>query len=304
MTIAKFQACYLPVLAAFAAKHDVRYYINGFYIEPAHPSVGGCYLIATDGHTVVVIHDPKAEAAAAGIFNVPYRLLSYVGKQKSKTAKAVGAVQVVHLDGRMATMTIGEAFAEHDVGAAAKQIDGKYPDVRRVLGFDWANLEKPDFISVNPAYLARLKKVARLDGKGTDRAVQIRKADGGALVCMPNLLEHKVFVVIMCMKDDAKGEPEWVTTYRTLDTADGWLPMSTAPKNASWITVRMADGTIHERAHWAEDTTGECQPPFAGWFIDGPGCFREIDTPSAWKPITEAAEKPADPEATEASEAA
>lgn len=304
MTIAKFQACYLPVLAEFAAKQDVRYYLNGFYIEPACPSVGGCYLIATDGHTVVVIHDPKAEAAAAGIYQVPYRLLDYVGKQKNKTAKAVGAIQMLHLDGRMATLSLGEVFSEHDIAAASKQVEGKYPEIRRVLGFDWANLEKPDFISVNPAYLARLKKVAQLDGKDIDRPVQIRKSAGSALICMPTLLDHKAFVVIMGMRDEAKGEPEWMTSFRMLESVDGWQGMATAPKNATWITVRMADGAVHERAHWACDTSGEYQPPFAGWFIQGPGCFREIDTPSAWKPITEAAEELATPEATEASEAA
>jgi len=33
----------------------------------------------------------------------------------------------------------------------------------------------------------------------------------------------------------------------------GWHPIATAPKNATEIRVRMWDGTIYERAHYASD---------------------------------------------------
>ena len=64
---------------------------------------------------------------------------------------------------------------------------------------------------------------------------------------------------------------------------ENWQPISTAPKDATEIRVRMADGAVHERAHWACDLSGEGQPPFRGWFIPviSDGRMREIAPPPA-----------------------
>jgi hypothetical protein len=62
-----------------------------------------------------------------------------------------------------------------------------------------------------------------------------------------------------------------------------WRPIITAPKNATWIMVRMGNGK-EQCAHWAQDCSGEHQPAFSGWFIEGGGGFVEIDTPKDWKP--------------------
>lgn len=51
----KFNIEYLPMLAAFAAKNDVRYFLNGFHVKP-HPEKG-VILTATDGHCLINIHD-------------------------------------------------------------------------------------------------------------------------------------------------------------------------------------------------------------------------------------------------------
>lgn len=63
-----------------------------------------------------------------------------------------------------------------------------------------------------------------------------------------------------------------------------WQPISTAPKNASWVQVKMADGRVL-KAHWASNLSGEEQPPFEGWFIDKKTYFLGIQTPEQWKPL-------------------
>lgn len=50
-----FQAKYLPVLDLFAARDDVRWYLNGYCVAP-HPTKG-ILLKATNGHVAAVIHD-------------------------------------------------------------------------------------------------------------------------------------------------------------------------------------------------------------------------------------------------------
>lgn len=69
-----------------------------------------------------------------------------------------------------------------------------------------------------------------------------------------------------------------------------WKPIATAPRNAQVISVRMKDGTVHWKAHFASDKTGEDQPPFEGWFIEGGlHWFKQIDEPVEWMPIIHAA---------------
>ena len=52
------------------------------------------------------------------------------------------------------------------------------------------------------------------------------------------------------------------------DARKGWSPMSTAPRNAKWITLLTEDRGTQRivSAHYAEDLSGEEQPPFKGWF--------------------------------------
>lgn len=73
------------------------------------------------------------------------------------------------------------------------------------------------------------------------------------------------------------------------ETQGKWEPIETAPKNAEDITVRMADGTVIEKVHYACDMSGGDQPPYKGWFTgvhDDDGKFlyyREIK-PVEWLP--------------------
>lgn len=50
----RFPAKHLTTLAPFVPVNDIRYYLCGFRVEPAEN--GGIFLVATDGHTLIVIH--------------------------------------------------------------------------------------------------------------------------------------------------------------------------------------------------------------------------------------------------------
>jgi hypothetical protein len=61
--------------------------------------------------------------------------------------------------------------------------------------------------------------------------------------------------------------------------------METAPKDASWVQVKLPDLTIIE-AHWASNLSGEEQPPFQGWFKrDGSSGYIGVPTPILWRPV-------------------
>lgn len=223
---AKFQACYLPILAEFAATTDVRYYLNGFYVEPAHKRVGGVYLVATNGHAVVVIHDPKGSAGAPGIYQIPKLLVGKCSPSSKKVHKAVGAEKMLHLDGRMATLTM-DGFPEDDIAVGCKLIEGKYPDVRRVMNQDFSSMQPISFLSLNASYLSRLSKIAKLGGDRYGTCIQLRAADNHSVIyCCPQLADHSIVAGIMPMLDEKKGEPSFLKQYRSLI----WKPDEKAPE--------------------------------------------------------------------------
>lgn len=75
---------------------------------------------------------------------------------------------------------------------------------------------------------------------------------------------------------------------KLLDIEEGWRPMDEAPKNATWVFVRLPDGA-EVAAHWASDLSGEEQPPFEGWFVGGKHTsgFRQVKDPVLWRPLSE-----------------
>lgn len=72
-----------------------------------------------------------------------------------------------------------------------------------------------------------------------------------------------------------------------------WRTMDRAPKDCTHVHLLMDGGVTVKDAHWAEDLSGEEQPPFRGWFVavkDGTGKFlynREVPgEPCAWAPVS------------------
>lgn len=86
---------------------------------------------------------------------------------------------------------------------------------------------------------------------------------------------------------DAFGQ-RWKIEVQRRAPPPGWFDMETAPMNATWVLVLQADGTEIE-AHWAQDLSGEEQPPFRGWYVrypdGGDSRFRGIPTPLGWRKL-------------------
>lgn len=126
----------------FAAKNDIRYYLNGvaLYIQD------GVLLsvVGTDGHSMVVVGDH--------ILNPVERDIAIVDRKDVPTlvnALSLGdTFQIDHL-----TLKIGEY--------SIPLIDGRYPDVRRVLP-DLKRAVSIDYgICFNPEYIAKLEKARK-----------------------------------------------------------------------------------------------------------------------------------------------
>ena len=71
-------------------------------------------------------------------------------------------------------------------------------------------------------------------------------------------------------------------------TRSKWLPTDEAPKGRT-VRVKLKSGQVLE-AHFAQDLSGEEQPPFQGWFKQRSAKhpeygFVQIDDPVGWREV-------------------
>ncbi|MCS6235620.1 hypothetical protein G3495_10855 [Shewanella baltica] len=165
-----FNNKYLAMLAAFVAKQDVRHYLNGFHVKP-HPEQG-VILTATDGHTLVTIHDAEGVSDGEYIFPISKALLSAAnGKQVPSyrmTTKNVviidGIAMVTGIDDIQDWLNDFEDINEHAVRDLVtylefiNPIDGKFPNAGGL--FKCLDQPKPvSQIAISPELFSRLIKL-------------------------------------------------------------------------------------------------------------------------------------------------
>lgn len=141
----KFQAKYLPMLARFAAKQDIRYYLNGFHIEAAE--IGGVYLVATNGVAMLVIHDANGQVIEPDPTVAAIRITpGLVAATRSKRNSC--SDQFVILDGRRLSVAPNFGLEHTDselfVQGGNPIVPGKFPNWRKVV---------PDFSQLKPGAL-------------------------------------------------------------------------------------------------------------------------------------------------------
>lgn len=66
-----------------------------------------------------------------------------------------------------------------------------------------------------------------------------------------------------------------------------WRTMDTAPKDGTEIIVFSPRAGTKGKliAHWAQDLSGEEQPPFRGWYYWSGHGFNEVCDPVSWMPL-------------------
>lgn len=179
---AKFKSSYLGAASIFAAKTDVRYYLNGIYVEPVKG--GGVNLVATDGHRMIIIHD-KEGYASRGFIIPNHKALYALCKKRPKVKRGAidpESVTSVLIDGD--TMYAMKEWYRREDGANLKrpgkkqvhvdnfecswpfkEIEGKFPDFRNVI----AKTEEADgederagMFAFNPHYVRSLCEVQKI----------------------------------------------------------------------------------------------------------------------------------------------
>lgn len=118
----KLSADAVRLALAFAATSDIRYYLNGAYVEP-HPN-GGAAITGCDGHLVLQVHDRDAS-------NVETMIISL--EKATRAALTPGRfVQTEFEPGRVAVVD-SDGIPKH-LQVGAYKVEAKYPDIKPILG--------------------------------------------------------------------------------------------------------------------------------------------------------------------------
>ena len=210
----RFNAKYVAVLAEFMGKNDVRYYLNGVFVTPHNES--GVLLVATDGHTMAIIHDPEGETNGDHIFPLSKPLIAAAKKRVSNTGKP----EAVELIGEAAYVRMFKEDLAYDPAISAMDvhvehcspIDGKYPDIRRVVPIDKPT---PSLITCNPEYIARLAKVGKAMGLGYTGASFFTYGKDKATAVRLSRLPEALFIIMPMTASDELETPvgDWLMSW-------------------------------------------------------------------------------------------
>lgn len=124
-----------------ASDETTRYYLNGVYAAPAGGGAGGAVFVATDGHCLVAAHDAAATVSRPAIIGLTKRRKGGGLQLPFSDTEIWKRPTRFRFDGRRLSLHVAavahgaaaaaarEPFAE----ARAQEVDGTFPDARRVF---------------------------------------------------------------------------------------------------------------------------------------------------------------------------
>jgi hypothetical protein len=205
---------YIPILAGFMAKMDIRYYLNGIYVEP-HPEKG-VILVATDGHAMVIIHDEQGKTNGSYICALPEKIVAACSPKKLKDIYK--CPQVLQFVGNAGYVMSSREADPRDISrwhihtSYCEIIDGKFPDWKKSIP---RVLHPADRIEVNSVHLNKITSAAKVSSGFSPVTVFTNgNIDSGAFVLRIDSMPELCAIVMPMRIDDRTAiqspVPEWL----------------------------------------------------------------------------------------------
>ncbi|WP_119309670.1 hypothetical protein [Cohaesibacter haloalkalitolerans] len=169
---------FLAAASLFVSKDGLRYYLNGVLIEP--DPRGGIFLVATDGHRLVVFRDPDGMTDKPHILPVPKHLFDackYSAKAGKRELMADG--DLIHLYENI----VEEEPSVRVHVSIFSEIDGTYPDWKAII--PGSTIEQQQSDSFSCPYLSSFGQliIAAYGNSQEHKAIRLlQNGQGGALV--------------------------------------------------------------------------------------------------------------------------
>ena len=155
---ANFRADHFRAASLIVSKEETRYYLTGVLVEP-NPA-GGIFLVATDGHKLVVIHDPNGSANRPAILSCDFKSSALKTKRPELGRRVILTGNTADIrnaapddDDTEATITVDRMLFE--------EVDGPFPSWRRVVPLD-INTTESGVFSFNGNYLKTIVDSVKL----------------------------------------------------------------------------------------------------------------------------------------------
>jgi hypothetical protein len=239
-TFANLSADILRAAQTFAGVRDVRYYLNGVYVEP-NPNGVGVIVVATDGHRIVVLLDATGEADGAAIIK-PVKVPRYTKREREDGTRA----EFRFLDGRV-TFTGGASLP-------AETIDGRYPDFRALLA-SYRLDQAPTVSGFNPEYLGAFAAVSEAYGLKHPVCVVHPRGDSAALVTFPGL--PAVGVVMPLRVEQRQREAVMPEFLRIVGDADQAAPVQDDAGDVDQVAPVQDDAGDADQVAPVQDDAGD-----------------------------------------------
>lgn len=191
----KIDAKYLRAMRHVAAKHDIRYYLNGVYFQSTKE--GGKFYVATDGHRIAVIQEPWANG------EVPQDIALIIPRA------VAAAVRPLVKDLRYAILTQIDAWTWTLRGAGEvvqmfKAIDGKFPEWQRVMPAKCTG----ELGAYNWTYLHDFNLLAK-DAFGVSSGFSCELQQNGSDAALVTCGSNSFVGMVMPMRVSSSNLPQW-----------------------------------------------------------------------------------------------
>jgi len=219
----------VAAIAQFKAHHDIRYYLNGVYVEPCDE--GGALLVATNGHVMGIWHDTTATIERPAILSVSSKLITACtgGKGNRRLVDKFGRLTVIDkkTDAEIYIQPVDKKTTI--VELEQYEVSGAFPNWRSVAPvLDKTQVQLFDVFA--PEYLRLATDAARIGCGLKFNGVTLRqKEKGSAIVVQFSDIGASGFMaIVMPMRDGAMTKnPPWLKVEKAPEIAK--QPSDAAP---------------------------------------------------------------------------
>jgi hypothetical protein len=186
----------------FKASSDIRYYLNGVYVEPI--ASGGVLIAATNGHALGLWKDADGLVERPAILRTSPKLLA------ACVAKNAAFLQLIE-DRLTVTEKLGfEVYVQPR--REGWEIQGTFPNVMRVIPKTEATPTL--FDGLNPTYVSRVTDALKVGTNNSKYGCSVSfnqpEKNSGIVVTSNSAEAHNFLAVIMPLRDAVSHQPTWL----------------------------------------------------------------------------------------------
>lgn len=196
------QARLVAAVAQFKASNDIRFYLNGVYVEP-RPQ-GGAVIVATNGHAIGVWLDESGEIERPAILRI--------GAKLQAACQGADTKRLTIVDDRLAVLSNDgtELHIQHQQikMSGSWEIAGKFPDYKAVIKIPDSH---PALRSaLNPEYIARIDRALSIGIGNKSKSVTTHQNSQHEVIVFTSCAAPNFVGAIMPMRESLTPYPAWL----------------------------------------------------------------------------------------------